>query len=768
MKKTLCLFSALLTILLLLAHSVQAQQIGEWKVYPSYTQATQNIVVGNRIYSLCDGNLLAYDTEDTEVVTYDCLHQLNGVHVSHMAYSAEAGRLMLVYDDANIDLLDAEDNVQNLAALRDKPILNKEVTAIFVEGKRAYLATGFGFVEVDMEEGTFLNTYQIGLAAKCIAVSPEAVFLGTTEGIYTCSRSQNMHQKSNWQLTDKNSWQSLAWFDSRLVGLCWGNVCIINLDGGYNTKISNTYTRLLKQSGEYLLWLSDTSVSYCTSLSAITHIAYENAWNDASVAKGIFWASEGSKGLNSYRLDDGNLVSSGGPIQPNSPARDLFYRMSWVGDRLLVAGGINTVEAIYNPATAMYFENNTWTTLQEMDTPSSYPNLRLCNTTHLVQDPADANHHFASIHRVGLCEYRDGKCVRLYNCDNSPLASILPNIESYYNYVSCAGLQYDSEGNLWMLNSETDTIVRVLRPNGRWSALYYGEIAGVSLCDDYLFHSSGLIFLNSRRTDNAGFFCFDTNGTLDNPRDDRHCLRSSITNQDGTVYNPYEFYCMTEDLDGRIWCGTDAGLFVINDAGSFLDNEFQFEQVKIPRNDGSGLADYLLSGVPISCITIDGANRKWIGTIGSGVYLVSADGTETIHHFQAADTPLLDDNVLSIAIHPSTGLVMIGSEKGLCSYFGDATQAEEALSEDNVLVFPNPVKPDYTGPIVVRGLTMDAEVKILSSTGQLVWSGTSAGGTFTWNGCNKSGRRVASGIYHVVANNSEGKKAVVARIILIR
>ena len=111
---------------------------------------------------------------------------------------------------------------------------------------------------------------------------------------------------------------------------------------------------------------------------------------------------------------------------------------------------------------------------------------------------------------------------------------------------------------------------------------------------------------------------------------------------------------------------------------------------------------------------------------------------------------------------------MIGTDAGLCSYVSDATEAAEELISDNVLVYPNPVRPDYTGPIAIKGLTMDSEVKILSTTGQLVWMGTSAGGTCTWNGTNKQGRRVASGVYHVVANNAEGKKAIVSRIIVIR
>ena len=768
MKKSIHLLAILLTTLFAVGETANAQQIGEWQVYPSYMQATQNIVVGSRVYSLCEGSLLYYDTEDTEVFTYDCLHHLNGVRIIHMGYSAEAKRLILVYEDSNIDLLDADDNVVNLPSLRDKSITGKDVSALYVDGHMAYLATGFGFVEVDMQEGVFRNTYQLDLAAISIAVSPENVFLGTAQGLYTCSRSENMHQKSNWQQHDNVTWHGLVWHDSHLLGLTWGAIYTISLTGGSNSRVSGTGTQIMKRSGDYLLWANSSSISFCTSLSDVTTIPHDNAWQDVSYAGGLFWASEGEKGLSAYKLEGGAMAYSQGPIQPNSPKHDLFYRMTWIGDRLLVAGGINTVDGYYNPATAMTYENGTWTNFQEIDPPAEYPSFNQSNTTNLVQDPADATHHFASLHRIGLCEYRDGKCVKLYNCDNSPLRSILPDIDKYYNYVSCAGLQYDADGNLWMLNSETDTIVRVMRPNGHWAALYYPEIAGVSLCDDYLFHSSGLIFLNSRRTDNAGFFCFDTNGTLDNPRDDRHRLRTTIVNQDGTSYSPYEFYCMAEDLDGRIWCGTSTGLFVINDAESFLSDDFQFEQVKIARNDGSGLADYLLNGVGISCIAVDGANRKWVGTIDNGLYLISADGTEMIHHFQAGDSPLLSDNVLSIAVHPYTGLVMIGCENGLCSYVSDATEAEEHLEKDLVNVFPNPVTPDYTGPIAVRGLTMDAEVKILSSTGQLVWSGTSVGGTFTWNGCNKNGRRVASGIYHVVANNAEGKKAIVTRIVMIR
>jgi hypothetical protein len=336
------------------------------------------------------------------------------------------------------------------------------------------------------------------------------------------------------------------------------------------------------------------------------------------------------------------------------------------------------------------------------------------------------------------------------------------------NYVSCAGLKYDADGNLWMLCSLTDTIVRVLRPDGKWNALYYEPIKNASLCDNIVVNNKGMVFLTSRRLEMRGVFCIDTKGTLENNKDDKCILIQQIVNQDETVYDPIEFYGICEDLDGRIWFGTTLGLFVIDEPEKVFDKSFRVTQVKVNRNDGSGLADYLLSGLPVTCIAVDGANRKWVGTENNGVFLISADGQETIHHFTTADSPLLSDAIQDIAVNAITGEVAIGTEKGLCSYMSDAIGAAEELVKDNVLVYPNPVRSDYTGPIAITGLTMDAEVKILSSSGQLVWSGVSSGGLVTWNGCNMNGKRVASGIYHVVANNNAGNKAIVTRIVVIK
>ena len=760
---------SLALFLFALCFTATAQQLGSWRMFLSYQIATKSTTCGSIIYSLMNGNLLSYDTEDGEVRTYDHLEPLSDVGISHIAYSKEAGRLLIVYSNSNVDLMDENGDVLNLSALKDKRILDKEVSSVYINGVMAYLATGFGFVEVDMKEGVFRNTYRLGYAVTCIAASDEAVFLGAADGIRYCKKTENMQLEENW--TKRISWggfKGMCFFQDKLMAMNAQGLFALDPYLNKNPTYSSGNYTFLKSSNGQLIWGNDTQIGLTSDVTKeATLISVNNTWTDISCIGSTYWMSEQENGLRGYKLDGSAFVPTGAIIQPSSPIRDLGYNVSWVGDRLLVAGGINTTDSYNNPATSMYYENGEWTNFQEMEIPAEYSRFKLINTTDLVQDPLDDTHHFASLYRGGLCEYRNAKFVKLYNHDNSPLKSILPTLPQYYNYVLCSALSYDADGNLWMASTMKDSVLHVLKPDGKWLKFYYEELDGCSLIDKILHHSSGIKLITSRRLDKRGVFCLDTKGT-ERLTDDKTILHQNIVNQDGTPYSPDNFYCLCEDLDGMVWVGTSAGLFVIEDVSGIFSSSFQFTQIKINRNDGSGLADYLLNDVAISCITIDAANRKWIGTQTNGAYLISADGQEMIHHFTSEDSPLLSDNVQSIAVHPGTGEVVFGTDKGLCSFIGDATAPEAELDKNNVTVFPNPVTPDYNGPIAIRGLVSDAEVKIISTGGQLVWNGTSAGGTCTWNGLANNGRRVTSGIYHVVANTPDGGKAIVTRIVIVR
>ena len=224
---------------------------------------------------------------------------------------------------------------------------------------------------------------------------------------------------------------------------------------------------------------------------------------------------------------------------------------------------------------------------------------------------------------------------------------------------------------------------------------------------------------------------------------------------------------MAEDCDGNIWIGTANGPYLIE--AERVNTTIDYAtQVKVPRNDGTNYADYLLGGVDISAIAVDGGNRKWFGTRGSGVYLISDDNMEQLEHFTTANSPLLSNVIEAIAIDHKTGEVFFGTDQGLCSYMSDATEASVEMVKDDVYAYPNPVVSGYEGLITVVGLSRDADVKILTSSGVLVAQGRSNGGTFTWDGRDRQGHRVASGIYMVAAATSEGKKGVVCKIAIVR
>ena len=193
-----------------------------------------------------------------------------------------------------------------------------------------------------------------------------------------------------------------------------------------------------------------------------------------------------------------------------------------------------------------------------------------------------------------------------------------------------------------------------------------------------------------------------------------------------------------------------------------------YTQVKVPRNDGTNYADYLLTGVDIRCIYVDKNNRKWFGTTGNGLYIIDSDNITTLAHFTKDNSKLFSDDILALAANESTGEVFIGTDKGLCSYTSNFADNSNGMTKDNVWAYPNPVRPGYTGAITITGLTSGATVKIVTSNGALVNEGTASNGEYKWYGIDRNGKQVVSGVYMVEVATSEGDKGVVCKIAIVR
>jgi hypothetical protein len=763
-------------------------------VYLSYTEPLQIEAAGDYLYVVMKGsgtrdsytgNLVRYDLEDSSVKTYDCLNELSDKEIAHISYNSTTERLVIVYVNGNIDLLDADDNVCNISALKEKSIPGTAINQISHKDAKTYLSLKTGVVEIDTREGVVLAQYLTGMNVYAIQFLMGKPFVSTSEGLYKVESVVDLYNQKTWTKVSDLIFTDICAFADILYGISATRLYYIKSDVQQFDVVPTSYFfKTIKCFDEHMICLDDgrwIALFEQDNPQKPTIVSQNYAWYDCEYISGQLYVCDKQYGLIPYSLNESLKEFTPIQLEPvfkiHSPSRDRFYHIHYVGNRLLVAGGINTQLATYYPETFMFMEEEdgepNWVLFDEKTPMLQYPDLSHNNSVDLVQDPLDDKHFFGAVYRNGLHEYRvndDGEVefIRLYNYQNSPLRTINVDTPRPWNYCTCTALQYDKNGNLWMANQQTDTIIRFIRPNGKWVSLFYPEISKTTNVFQYLFTSSDVNFVVSYEGTNCGFFGFDTAGTLNYQDDDRHLLRSSVTNQDGINVTPSQFYCMAEDRDGQVWCGTNEGLFVIASPQNWFDTDFHFYQIKRNRNDGSGYADYLLAGVDVTWVEVDPANRKWVGTLNNGVYLLSHDGQETLHHFTTDNSPLLSNRIHSIAINNGNGRVMFATDEGLCSFEENVTKPEDYLSEEKLTIYPNPVRPSTDAIVTIEGLSDSSDVKILSSSGQVVWHSKSVGGSLRWDCCDMSGRKVSSGVYHVVCKSNDSNRKIVSRIVVLR
>lgn len=478
--------------------------------------------------------------------------------------------------------------------------------------------------------------------------------------------------------------------------------------------------------------------------------------------------------LNSNLLDKNNWSKVGGyvakkqedksalkqiisTLQPGGPKYNNFYEMRFVNNLLYTCGGLwgHLIDA-GRPGTIQLLDKGNWTIYD--DSIAAKTGIKYVDVNSVDVDPLDPNHVFAGA-KSGLYEFQNGKFIKHYNSENSLITSFNNTSK---NYQLITSVKFDTDGNLWMLNSQSPSNQSLIEytKDGKWVSHHKPELYNLGSLECLMQDSRGLLWFVNNHHELPSIYCYQAST-------DQLNKYSSFVNEDGATLSPVFVRYVTEDKNQDIWIGTNIGPLLLYKKDITSDTPI-FTQVKVPRNDGTNYADYLLSGVDISCIAIDGSNRKWFGTNGNGIYVISNDCLTQIYHFTTNNSNLLSNNIEAIAINEQTGEVFAGTDKGLCSYMSDASSPNNEMTKDNVWAYPNPVKPDYTGLITITGLSFDADIKIVTTNGILVNQGRSNGGTYTWNGKDLKGQKVASGIYMVETATSDGSKGTVCKIAIVK
>ena len=675
----------MLVCIALMMAALSKAQIGTWKTYLAYHDATEAQQAGNLIYVLASNNLYVYNTNDESIQTYDKMNFLNDATINHIAWCQAAKRLLIIYTNNNIDLLDRDNNVTNLSDYYTKSTtLDKTVNSIYVEGIYAYLSTGFGIVKVNVRDAEISDTYNLGFSVTNSYIKDGKIYANSRKnGLYEGNLTDNLLDKNNWTRT--------------------GNF------QGYSQQIDSEILEIINR-------LAPGGPKY-------NYFTFMTMHND-------------------------NLYSTGG------------YFRGGVG-----LSRVGTIQMLDKDRQWTIFEDN----LEEKT------GIKYFDISGIAIDPKNESHTIA-FGRTGVYEFNDGKYLKEWDIDNSPLQYALgiKNPSSFKNYTIVTTGQFDENGRFWCLNSQTnDGKSALLCLDGDiWTSYPHEELitkdnslkANRSLgsMENMLFDQQGRMWFVNNHWDVPSFYSYDTDA-------DQLKSYKTIINEDEKKLDNKYVRCLREDKEGNLWVGTDAGpVYLTPEAKDEETSTVRFTQVKVPRNDGTNLADYLLSGVDIQCIGIDGGNRKWFGTGGNGIYLISSDNLEQIAHFTAENSNLLSNTIESIAIDDETGEVFIGTDKGLCSYMSDATATNQEMTKDNVWAYPNPIQPGYNGLITITGLTYNAWIKITTANGTIVNEGRSNGGTYTWDGCDQQGRSVASGIYMVITATEDQEKGVVCKVAIVR
>lgn len=790
---------SLLSACLLFGAANPARAAGDdnylWTLQLAYHDPSQAVAAGPKVYAVMNGNLLSYDTEDQSVQTYDKLSGLSSKGISKIAWCQALKQLVILYEDNDIDLLSEDGTVVNLPQIKNYAETLITPVSLMVSGTWATVSTTQGVVLLDLKREEVKGYYQLGQRVNYAAVTDDRiVYASVSTGVLKGRITDNLYDPSQWH-------QAVAFPSGYLLSMGKGLFILPEFKSGVPSQYSglsyvspstdinqpNEVTSVLNQwlgsgtltadgSAVFSSWKKMFTIRPDDPLKvAETRNLAVGLTRPELTSDGTYWGIT-SKADTLYNLRavtdaTGELTTERTGVQVGGfgPRRDLCYKMQYVGDRLLVAGGRMDYEGgkDFLP-TAMVYENGNWSTFPttgfKLNSGETFRNV-----TSIAQDPADLSHHFISC-TSGLLEFRNFQFVKQYNATNSPLA-IAAGGGNNPNYNIVDGLAYDAQGNLWMTNYETPAVLKVLLKDSTWVSLTDPEFTNISTPDNTLIDGDGRLWVSVRRSSNvapAGLYCLDFNGTPADQSDDKSLFRYTANNEDGTACNFDAVYTMALDNNGQLWFGCEAGVFAVTAPSEWFDPSWTVYQPKVPRNDGTNYADYLLTGIPVTAIAVDGGNRKWLGTEGSGLYLVNEDGSEVIQHLTAEDSPLLSDNIHSLALDNQTGNLMIGTDKGMCSYRTYITSGLKELEKSNTKIFPNPVRPEFNGPLTITGLTTSAEVKVVTAGSQLVATLTSIGGTCQWDLTSQaSGRRVAPGVYYLMMTTADGKKSIIGKVVVI-
>lgn len=732
-------------------------RIGDWEShlpYQSFKRITQS---DNNIIYATDWSILLLDKDDFSSEELSKVEGLSDIGISEIAYDQNSEQLIIAYDNSNIDILIDRD-VINLPNIKSNLSItgNKEINNIHVAGDEyIYLATSFGLVQLNINTYDFGFTVFTGLSVIDVETVDDMLYVATEDGIYSFDLSSDLNPGdfSLWELqaTDVGlpsvyACDALQAYGGELYAVVdealWKN------GGGtfqiiYESDIPNFSIETLRSTGEHLmLGLKDNAFS-----SKVLFFDEEgnNSENLGGCTDRIQDVLEDDRGRIWYadEFNEARFSNSKDEecqrLRFDSPFSHKASHMDVKDGVLYVAsGGVTENFGTLADREGVYIlQENTWNNVNE----SSYAPFKengLINFFQVANHPSLEKYYVAS-YWGGLAEINqtDNNMI-LYNKENSSLQGTVGDEAR----ERIAGLAFDREENLWVTNIGAPEPLSVLTNEGNWHS-FEVDLNDKGLTDisiDELGYKWIAIFGNQ-----GGVLAYSDEGTISDPTDDKQIY----LNKSNSELETNNVNAIITDLDGSVWVGTSEGVVIFDCGEELFDGECIGRKIAVQQDS---IGANLLADVEIRTLEIDGANRKWFGT-RNGIFVQSPDGVEGLLRFTIDNSPLFDDNVIDLEYDGDAGLMYIATNKGIQAYKTASTTGERRHTDENVYVYPNPVRPEYNGPIAIKGLVRDADIKITDVNGRLVFETSALGGQAIWDGRDLDGKKAATGVYLVFSTN---------------
>lgn len=767
------------------AHATAQGVIGSLKIHPAFGNSVTNIIdTGDMVYYLSDNTLFSYDKVNDESDSYSRNNRLNDSSIRNIYYNPDRGYLVVAYENSNIDILTDDGATISLPEIYNADVQGERTIndVTFSQG-RMIVATSFGYVvyndsryEVEFSRTFNTNVRSAAITQNYIWVNADYLYYGSLDNpprTLAEMTATTLHESATLVPIPSD-----PDFDDTIL-FCggWTYRPTINENGGYSIRsVGAIQLKLVRpwQDGFIAMTYRGQQLVYLNANGTIGNTytlptEMVSSLLASSEDEGQVWELS-TNGLRHISLTaNGEVTVLSDYYHPNASTVTIPYHLAFnnsTGSLLVTNTGQTGVYTTYNKAPSRFsmLTDGWWADV--LPEGLTFINSESGNTlTHVFRpifSPTDPSTYYIGTRFEGAYQIRDNQMVVKYDNTNSPLTMELIENEQYNMCVT--SLQFDDSGNLWMLQTmgapklmalPSDKVSSASVTAADWTIMNISLPTSVSFSSFMIVarRSNVKIIADGSRDGNIYFVDGSVTSSSANMVD---FASQQIYDQDGSGYSWTFIYCLTEDNNGNVWMGTDNGIIYFNPANAF-NSTFSGTRPRIPRNDGTNYADNLLDGIQVTTIAVDGANRKWIGTMSNGVYLVNSDGSEVLQHYTYDNSAMPSNIIYSVCCSTTSNAVYVGTAEGLVEIYSDASQPSSDYN--SVYAYPNPVRPEYTGNITIVGLMENSLVKIADAAGNVVRSLQSVGGTATWDGCNASGRRVKTGVYFVLTSQSDGSSS---------